>query len=107
MRAMEKLVTEGLVRFIGVSNFDVEELKEAERALKNERMTCDQVLYHLGDRGIERRPLPYCTQRGIAVVDMHHSGTGVFHRHRVLEDEYWLGLLNDTIALPDRWYLIF
>jgi diketogulonate reductase-like aldo/keto reductase len=107
MRAMEKLVTEGLVRFIGVSNFDVEELKEAERALKNERMTCDQVLYHLGDRGIERRLLPYCTQRGIAVVDMHHSGTGVFHRHRVLEDEYWLGLLNDTIALPDRWYLIF
>lgn len=32
MRATEKLVAEGLVRFIGVSNFDVEELKEAERA---------------------------------------------------------------------------
>jgi len=33
-------VAEGLVRFIGVSNFDVEELKEAERALKNEQMAC-------------------------------------------------------------------
>jgi diketogulonate reductase-like aldo/keto reductase len=42
MRATEKLVAEGLVRFIGVSNFDVEELKEAERALKNERMACNQ-----------------------------------------------------------------
>ena len=62
------LVTEGLVRFIGVSNFDVEELKEAERALKNERMACNQVLYHLGERGIERRLLPYCNERRIAVV---------------------------------------
>lgn len=61
-------MTEGLVRFIGVSNFDVEELEEAERALKNERMTCNQILYHLGERGIERRLLSYCTQRGIAVV---------------------------------------
>ena len=41
---MEKLVAEGLVRFIGVSNFDLEELWEAEGALKNERMTCNQVL---------------------------------------------------------------
>jgi hypothetical protein len=37
------------------------------KPFKNERMTCDQVLYHLGDRGIERRLLPYCTQWGIAV----------------------------------------
>jgi diketogulonate reductase-like aldo/keto reductase len=78
MRAMEKLVAKGLVRFIGVSNFDVEELKEAERALKNERMTCDQVLYHLGDRGIERRLLPYCTQRGIAVVGYAPFAHGSF-----------------------------
>lgn len=78
MRAMEKLVAEGLVRFIGVSNFDVEELKEAERALKNERMTCNQILYHLGDRGIERRLLPYCTQRGIAVVGYAPFGHGNF-----------------------------
>ncbi len=69
MRAMEKLVAEGLIRFIGVSNFDVGELKKAERALKNERMTCNQVLYHLGDRGIERRLLPYCTEREIALVE--------------------------------------
>ena len=44
MRATEKLVAEGLVRFIGLSNFDVEELKEAERALKNEQMACNWVL---------------------------------------------------------------
>jgi diketogulonate reductase-like aldo/keto reductase len=68
MRAMEKLVAEGLVKFIGVSNFDVEELCAAERSLKNERMACDQVLYHLGYRGIERHLLSYCTEHEIAVV---------------------------------------
>jgi len=78
MRAMKKLVAEGLVRFIGVRNFDVEELKEAEAALKNERMTCNQVLYHLGDRGIERRVLPYCTEKGIAVVGYAPFGHGSF-----------------------------
>ena len=46
MLAMEKLVKEGLVRFIGVSNFDVEELKKAENALQDESIACNQVLYH-------------------------------------------------------------
>jgi diketogulonate reductase-like aldo/keto reductase len=78
MRAMEKLVAEGLVRFIGVSNFDVEELKEAEDSLRNERMACNQVLYHLGYRGIERRLLPYCTEQGIAVVGYSPFGHGNF-----------------------------
>ena len=78
MRAMEKLVAEGLVRFIGVSNFDLEELWEAEAALKNERMTCNQVLYHLQDRGIERRLLPDYTEREIAVVGYAPFGHGNF-----------------------------
>ncbi|HJU85367.1 MAG TPA: aldo/keto reductase [Nitrososphaeraceae archaeon] len=78
MRAMEKLVAEGLVRFIGVSNFDVEELKEAENSLRNERITCNQVLYHLGYRGIERRLLPYCAEHGIAVVGYSPFGHGNF-----------------------------
>ncbi len=68
MRAMNQLVDQGLVRFAGVSNFDVEELKAAGKALHNRRLACNQVLYHLGDRGIERRLLPHCRQQEIAVV---------------------------------------
>jgi diketogulonate reductase-like aldo/keto reductase len=78
MRAMEKLVDEGLIRFIGVSNFDVEDLIAAESALRNERMASNQVLYHLGDRGIERRLLPYCARREIAVVAYSPFGHGNF-----------------------------
>ncbi len=68
MKAMEKLVSEGMVRYIGVSNFGVEELKEAEKALHNERIACNQVLHHLGYRGMEKSILPYCAKQEIAVV---------------------------------------
>lgn len=78
MRAMEELIARGLVRFIGVSNFDVEGLRGAEGALSRERLACDQVLYHLGYRAIERRLLPYCAKRGMAVVGYSPFGQGDF-----------------------------
>lgn len=78
MRAMEKLVDEGMIRFIGVSNFDVEQLREAQRALKKYRIACDQVLYHLAYRGIEQDLLPYCAEKGIAIVGYSPFGHGSF-----------------------------
>jgi diketogulonate reductase-like aldo/keto reductase len=78
MRAMEKLVSENVVRYIGVSNFDVEDLASAQHALRNERLACDQVLYHLRERGIERRLLPYCVEHEIAVVGYAPFGHGEF-----------------------------
>lgn len=78
MRAMEKLVAEGLVKYIGVSNFDVEDLMEAEEVLQTEQITCNQVLYNLRDRGIERRLLPYCSKKRIAVMGYAPFGHGNF-----------------------------
>ncbi len=68
MRAMEDLVAQGKIRYIGVSNFDVPLIAEAQRALRKERLACNQVLYHLGDRAIEWKLIPYCARHGIAVV---------------------------------------
>ena len=85
MRAMEKLVSEGLIRFIGVSNLDVEEVSAAENALRNERLASDQVLYNLEERGIERRLLPYCERRDIALVAYSPFGHGRFPSSRSVE----------------------
>ena len=68
MRAMEDLVAAGKIRHIGVSNFDIHCLKEAQKALARERIVCDQVIYHLRSRGIEHRLIPYCESQNIAVV---------------------------------------
>lgn len=78
MRAMEDLVAQGKTRLVGVSNFDVEEMEEARRALGRERLACNQVLYHLGERGIEARVLPYCEEHGIAVVAYSPFAQGEF-----------------------------
>ncbi|MFQ5918398.1 MAG: aldo/keto reductase, partial [Candidatus Binatia bacterium] len=67
MRAMEKLVDMGKVKFIGVSNFSVRDLKEAQESMVKYRVVSNQVLYSLDDREIEENVLPYCEENNILV----------------------------------------
>lgn len=85
MRAMEELVRRGLTRFIGVSNFDVGQMEAARAALARERLACNQVLYHLRDREIEKDVVPYCEAHGIAVVGYTPLARGGFMRGVVAE----------------------
>lgn len=78
MRAMGELVDERKVRFVGVSNFDVDELEEAKRALGRRRIAANQVLYHLDERGIESDVIPWCERHGVAVVAYSPFGAGHF-----------------------------
>ena len=78
MGALEALVAAGKTRFIGVSNFTVSELRDAQRCLTTERIACNQMLYHLGSRGIEAEILGFCRQEGIAVVAYSPFAQGVF-----------------------------
>ncbi|PYS39021.1 MAG: oxidoreductase [Acidobacteria bacterium] len=78
MQAMEELVAAGKIRHIGVSNLDVDRLKQAQKALTREKIVCNQVLYHLRSRGIENRLLAYCESQGIAVVGYSPFGQGDF-----------------------------
>jgi len=68
MRAMEALVDAGKIRFFGVSNFDLEALRVAAMHLQRHRLACNQVLYNLTHRGIDHDLVPWCRERGIAVV---------------------------------------
>ncbi len=68
MRAMEDLVDRGMVRYIGVSNFSVNELREAQGVMRNYPVVSNQVLYNLKARRIERDLLPYCEENGTTVI---------------------------------------
>ena len=85
MRAMETLVMRGLTRFVGVSNFDVEQMNHARAALGIARLACNQVLYHLRDRAIERELVPHCEREKVAIVGYTPLARGGFLRDAVVE----------------------
>lgn len=68
MKAMEKLVSEGKIRHIGVSNFSVDEMVAAQEALKSERIVSNQVEYSVFVRYVEDTVLPYCNKEKISVI---------------------------------------
>lgn len=80
MRAFSSLVERGITRFVGVSNFDVEAMLEAAAHLGSVPLACNQVLYNLGERGIEHRLIPLARERGIAIVGYTPFGRGRFSR---------------------------
>ncbi len=82
---MERLVDEGKVRFIGVSNFSLRLLREAQKVLRKHPIVANQLKYHLSQRGtdspdpeedlpsflrelIEGDMLPYCEENNITVM---------------------------------------
>jgi len=68
MAAMEKLVDDGAVRYVGVSNFSVEETEEARASLARNEIISNQVEYSLEDRRAERDVLPYCAKEEITLI---------------------------------------
>jgi len=68
MQAMETLVDRGQVRYIGVSNFSMRELRAAQEVMTKYPIVANQVLYNLNRREIERDLLPYCQEHHITIL---------------------------------------
>jgi diketogulonate reductase-like aldo/keto reductase len=77
-RAFEELAQSGKIRRYGVSNFDVDELDEALALCGPGKLACNQVLYHLGERSIEHRVIPWCQKHQVPVVAYSPFGSGRF-----------------------------
>jgi len=68
LRAFTTLAEQGKIRHYGLSNFDLDELTRAEQLPGGPRIVADQVLYNLERRGVERRLIPWCASRNIAIM---------------------------------------
>lgn len=68
MKAMKQLVADGTIRFVGVSNFSLDLMQQAEAALAPIPLAANQVEYNLMARQIEADLLPYCEAKRIAVL---------------------------------------
>lgn len=77
MRAMGELADSGATRFVGVSNFDPDQIERAQQSLgRRHRIVCDQVYFDLHHRHLETLLIPYCREKGIAVVGYSPFGSG-------------------------------
>jgi len=74
MRAMDKLVQDGKIRYVGVSNFPVELISDA---LKVRHIDSLQPPYSILNRNVENEQLPYCIQQGIGVVAYSPLASGL------------------------------
>ena len=86
MGALAQLVQDGKTRFAGVSNFDVDEMFEAKALLDPIPLACNQVLYHLHERGVEHRLIPQAGAEDIAIVAYTPYGRGRFPAKASRED---------------------
>lgn len=68
MGAMEKLVEDGLIRNIGISNFSYKDMLAAESALKRHELTSTQMHYNMLHRDVEKEILPHCEKERIAMM---------------------------------------
>jgi aryl-alcohol dehydrogenase-like predicted oxidoreductase len=90
--ALAELKARGFVRHIGVSNFDVDQLRRIQQIAPVESL---QPQYSLIERAVERELLPFAEREGIGVIVYSPMGSGMLTgrmtRERIenLADDDW------------------
>ncbi len=65
---LKQLKSDGRIRYAGVTHYTNSAHSEIESVLRAERFDFAQFNYSIGTRAAERRLLPHCQERGVAVL---------------------------------------
>src|SRR5215471_14611033 len=76
LAGFEQLWCDGKIRHYGVSNFDRADMAEWVALRGGETVAADQVLYNLSRRGPEWDLVPWCRERGVAIMAYTPLGQG-------------------------------
>jgi len=110
-RALERLIQAGKIRYVGLSNFWVEEM---EAWLSVDGIISNQMPYNFLHRDIERELLPFCRERGVGIIAYTPLLMGMFAGRITPETEFDAGdhrasypqfqgrPLRDCLALVER-----
>ncbi len=74
--AMEKLIDDGKIRHMGVSNFGVNDLKKAIAAIDKHPILANQINYSLMKKDPEEYIIPFCNKNKIKVIAHTPLGVG-------------------------------
>lgn len=86
IEGMEKLRKDGKIKRWGVSNFDTEDMNELWNAKNGENCTINQVLYHLGSRGIDYDLVPWHKEHNMPIMAYSPLAHGASLRRQLLTD---------------------
>lgn len=113
VEAFEALQREGKIRHWGVSNIDLAGMHELHGVPGGAAVQTDQVLYHLGERGIEWDLQPWLRQQRVPLMAYSPTDQGRLLRKRALVDFAkqqgrtaaqvalgWLLAQDDVIVIP-------
>jgi len=85
-----RLQRDGKIRHHGVSNFNIDEMREwvglAGGSTGGQTVAADQILYNLGRRGPEWELIPWCRERGIAIMAYTPLEQGRILGNRALQE---------------------
>ncbi len=79
MSAMELLVKQGKIRYIGVSNFSARELEEARSVMKGNEIVSDQVEFSILTRDAEKGLLGHCQKEKTTLIAYSPLGSGALY----------------------------
>jgi len=68
LAGFERLRRDGKIRHHGVSNFNTEDMREWVALSGGETVAANQILYNLSRRGPEFELIPWCRERGVAIM---------------------------------------
>ena len=99
MRALDELVSDGKIRFVGLSNFKREEI---EACMQVRRVDVVQYGWHLFDRRMQREIFPYCQEHGIGVMAYGSLAfgllTGTFTENTTFGADDWRSRAGGSMA---------
>ncbi|WP_423798543.1 aldo/keto reductase [Neobacillus sp. SAB-20_R2A] len=100
IEGMEKLKIEGKILRWGVSNFDTEDMDELVASANGTNCITNQVLYHLGSRGIEFDLLPWQKQHQMPIMAYSPIAQGGSLRRQLLRDSTILDIARSHNVQP-------
>jgi len=107
VECMEKLKASGKIKMWGVSNFDTRDMQELWRVPGGENCVVNQVLYHLGSRGIEFDLLPWMREHQVAAMGYCPLAQKGSLRRGMMQDKNLLTVASRHGATPAQILLAF
>ncbi|MCM2677236.1 aldo/keto reductase [Alkalicoccobacillus plakortidis] len=100
VEGMEKLKKDGKIKRWGISNFDTADMEELWALPDGENAQANQVLYHLGTRGIEFDLMPWQKQKQLPIMAYSPIAHGGRERERLLENSVIKEVATDYGVTP-------